>query len=365
MRAFVVSGLALVVAAFLACSEDVGHKTTAAPTGSDAGADSGTADFDNGTELDVPVPDGQRVYVSLATPAIATPADPKTDKSWDLAFEGYDVFTNSGPSGSGASSAFGPLDTITFIDNTAPDVPFLTSDQTGGAFIRWWFYSGAPDHVLYSRFHRYGVKDGAKLYRVQVEGYYGQRDGTAVPALYKIRYAEVGQPSKELDLIDGTGTDANAPNDCLDLGTGVKVSHTPAQALTAMDWHLCFRRENISVNGESGGPRGVTAVDLDAAQTATETLSAVEALTPDSQAAAFNGLTAASFDGQTFRGDRVISAFDPLWLAKGANPPAPAQSAWLVVGADGKKRYLVGFPKFNGATATTPGTVVMRVKVVQ
>lgn len=360
--------VAAVPAVVFACSEDVGKKndTTPTVTVSDAGDEASTSPFDVGEELRVPVPDGQRVYVSLASPpSLKTPVDPASDRSWDLAFEGYDVFTNSGPSGGGSSSAFGPLDTITFLDDVSPQVPFLAADQTGGAFLRWWFYAGAPQHVLYSRLHTYGVKDGAKLYRVQVLGYYGERDGTAVAALYKIRYAEVGQPAKELDLVDGTGTGPDAPNDCVDLGTGAKVKHTPAEALATSDWHLCFRRESISVNGERGGPRGVTAVDFDVARTATETLDAVSSLTPESEATKFDAVTAAAFDGQPLRGDRVVSAFIPLWLAKNVSPPAPNKVAWLVVGADGKKRYLVGFSRFEGATATTPGTVVMRVKAVQ
>ena len=47
-------------------------------------------------------------------------------------------------------------------------MPFLAADSTGGAFIRWWFYGGAPDHALYSRYHLYGIKDGDKQYKVQV-----------------------------------------------------------------------------------------------------------------------------------------------------------------------------------------------------
>ena len=370
MKSWCLLGAAAVPALLVfACSEDVGKKNDAGPsiTGTDAGdGDGGGAtDFDVGEELKVPVPDGQRVFVSLASPpSVKTVTAPATDLSWDMAFEGYDVFTNSGPSGGGSSSAFGPLDTITFLDNAPPQVPFLATDATGGAFLRWWFYSGAPDHVLYSRFHTYGVKDGDKLYRVQVLGYYGQRDNTAVPALYKIRYAEVGQPAKELDLIDGTGA-KDAANDCVDLGTGTKVKHTPAEALATSDWHICFRRDAISVNGEKGGPRGVTAVDFDAAKSATETLDVVSGLTPESEAPKFEAINAAAFDGQPLRGDRVVSAFTPLWLQKGASPPAPAKVAWLVVGAGGKKSYLVGFSRFEGATSTTPGTIVMRVKAVQ
>ena len=370
---FALVALAAVTALAAACSEDVGPGAKSSPTtkpGSDAGEAPGDV-FNAGEELSIPVPSTGRVYAKLASPpALVTPADPKTDKGWDLAFEGRDVFTNSGPSGSGASLAFGPLDPIVFLEDVAPEVPFLTGDKSGGAFIRWYFYEGAPNHALYSRFHVFGVKDGDKLYKVQILSYYGKRDGAAVAALYKIRYAEVGQPAKEAVDLDGTagGTtagDPNAPGECIDLGTGARTMLTPEAARASSAWHLCFRRQDISVNGEEGGPRGVGAIDFDADATANETFPDVVERTPESELAKFDAIDAASFAGQILRGDRVVSAFSGLWTERGANPAAPRNFAWLVVGADGKKRYLVGFARFDGATATSPGTIVMRVKAVK
>jgi hypothetical protein len=87
--------------------------------------------------------------------------------------------------------------------------------------------------------------------------------------------------------------------------------------------------------------------------------------TPESELARFDAITPASFANQTLRGDRVVSAFTGLWTERGIVPPAPRQVAWYVVGADGKSRYLVGFSRFEGATATSPGTVVLRVKAIQ
>ncbi len=352
------------------CSEEVGAgaKNQGGTVNADAG-DPGEA-FDAGEELRVSVPESGRVYVKLASPpAVVTPADPASDETWDLAFEGLDVYTNSGPSGPGAASAFGPLDPIVFLEDVAPDVPFLSMDRAGGAFVRWYFYEGAPYHALYSRFHVYGVKDGDKLYRVQILGYYGKRDGVPVSALYRIRYSEVGQPPKEALDLDGTagGTtpDPNAPSECIDLGTDQRMMLTPAEARASSAWHLCFRREEISVNGELGGPRGVGAVDLDADKTATEKLEEVIERTPESELGRFEAVTAESFEGHTFRGDRIVSAFSGLWTTRNAVPPAPANVAWLVVGADGKSRYLVGFVRFEGATETSPGTIVMRVKAVR
>ena len=359
----------LVLGAGSACGDSAGTK--AAPsTGEEAGADADT--FSTSEELKVPVGSG-RVHVKLASPpAIVTPADPKTDKGWDLAFEGLDVFTNSGPSGAGLGASFGPLDPIVFIDDAVPGTPFLATDTTGGAFIRWWFYGGAAaNHALYTRFHVYGVQDGQKQYKVQVLNYYGVRDGAPIAALYRVRWAEVTAtgtgPIQDLADLDGTADQANAAgkSECLDLGTGARMMFTATEARASSAWHVCFRRENISVNGEVGGPRGVGAVDLDAASSPTEKLADVVQLTPESQQARFDAVNAQSLVGQPFRGDRVVSGFGTLWLERGVSPVAPAKSAFVVRGADNASMYLVGFARFDGASATSPGTVVMRVKSVK
>jgi hypothetical protein len=356
-----------------ACSDSAAAKTTPGPS-AEAGADGGDT-FTSSEKLDVPVPATGRVFVKLASPpAVVTPADPKTDKTWDLAFEGLDVFTNGGPSGPGNAAAFGPNETLVFLGDTAPTPPFLSADTTGGAFIRWWFYGGAAaNHALYTRFHVYGIKDGAKQYKVQVLDYYGLRAGAPTAALYRVRWAEVTSagagPTTDLADLDGTagGTTANptVKSECLDLGTGARTMFTPAEARASSAWHLCFRREDISVNGEVGGPRGVGAVDLDAASSPNDTLSSVVQKTPETEQARFDAVNAASLADQPFRGDRVVSAFGTLWLELGANPVAPSQTAWLVQGADGNSKYLVGFASFSGATATSPGTIAMRVKSVK
>ncbi len=359
------------LSALAACSDSAATKVT--PATADGGIDSGSA-FDTGEELTFSAAQPGRVHVSLKSPpSVVTPADPKADQGWDLAFEGLDVFTNSGPSGSGGRSAFGPLDPVAFLEDVAPTVPFLAPDSTGGAFLRWWYYGGAPDHALYTRYHIYGVQDGAKQYKVQVLSYFGVRDGAPVSALYGLRWAEVtasgSGPAREIADFDGTaGGPQGAPDaksECLDLGTGARMFLTPAEARSSSAWHLCARRQDISVNGEMGGPRGVGAVDLDAQNTPTEKLQDVVAKTNESERARFDAVDAKALAGQTFRGDRVVSAFGTLWLERGVSPPAPSRNAWLVTGPSGTSKYLVGFARFDGATSTTPGTIVMRVKSVK
>lgn len=356
-----------------ACSEDVGAKSTST-SGSDAGADGGGEAFTVGDELRVAVPESGRAYVKLASPAaVVTPGDPKTDKTWDLAFEGADVFTNGGASGPGAANAFGPLDAVVFLEDVAPPVPFTTTDATGGAFLRWYFYEGAPNHALHSRYHVYGVKDGSRTFKVQILGYYGERDGAPVSGLFQVRWAEVtasgSGPIQEAKNVDGTAGGAqggaDAPGECLDLGTGGRMMLAPSVARTSNTWHLCFHRETVSVNGELGGPRGVGAIDLDADQTASETLTQVVNRDEATEKPRFDAIDASKLAGLPYRGDRVVSAFSSLWTERGVSPLTPRKNAWYVLGADGKSKYLVGFARFEGATATSPGTLVMRVKSVR
>ncbi len=366
----VVGALSGALWALSACSDSAAKKDTSSPV--DGGADGDT--FSAGEELRIVVPESGRVHVKLASPAsVVAPADPKSDSSWDLAFEGLDVFTNSGPSGNGGRTAFGPLDPIIFLDDVAPTVPFQAADTTGGAFIRWWFYSGPPDHALYTRYHVYGIQDGAKQYKVQVLNYNGLRDGAPVQALYRVRWSEITAagpgPVKDVAGLDGTAGGLqgkpDAKSECLDLGSSARMMFTPAEARASNAWHLCFRRESISVNGEVGGPRGVGAVDLDADKSATDKLSDLVNKTPESEQARYDGVDGKALAGQPFRGDRVVSAFGTLWLERGASPPAPSKSGWVVFGANSTSKFLVGFARFEGATAKTPGTVVMRVKTVK
>jgi len=345
---------------------DAGALDGGSSTGPDAGLLDGTA------ELRVPVPSTGRAYVNLAAPAVITPSgDAGAPSRWDLAFEGYGVFTNGGASGAGQGGAFGPLDLSTFASDTAPAVPFITADATGGAFVDWYAYDGTT-HVLYSRFHVYGVKRGARLWKVQVLSYYGLQDNAPTSAIFRVRYAELtsGVGETQTVTVDGTAgglsSPASAPSGCLSLATGQVSMLTDADAQSQTTWDLCFRRDAISVNGEAGGPGEVGAVDLQAAQTAGEPLAAVEAETADGEQPRFDGVDAASFAGAVFRGDHVVSAFESGgWLDAAQSPPAPAPGqAWLVVDASGQHTFLVTFSTFQNATTSSPGTVVMHLKPV-
>ncbi|MFT3774938.1 MAG: HmuY family protein [Minicystis sp.] len=364
-------GLLLLAAA---CSETSGTTPDQNGGAGGTGGTGGSGIGNVGTALSVPVAAGKRTFVSLRTPAVVTPADGATSTDWDLAFEGLDIYTNSGPSGPGEGGAFGPHPAEAFLADVAPEGPFVTADETGGAFVDWYAYDGAT-HTLWNRYHVYGIEREERAWKVQVLGYYADVEGAPVSAMYTVRYAEVfaGSVGETVELkgIDGTAggpsSPADVPSECLDLATGQRTMLTPEAARASNAWDLCFRRAAISVNGELGGPRGVRAADLDGALTAGEELTALQAKTADTEAPHFAAVGSKELNNPAlvYRGDRVVSAFSDHWLAPDTSPPAPAPATWLVVGADGASRFLVTFDGFEGATSEAPGTVKLRVKAVK
>lgn len=333
-------------------------------------ADAGRGD-DGTHELEVVVPEAGRVYVQLAEPKLVTVSEPSDSQDWDLAFENYDVFTNSGPSGSGQGAAFGQLYLSTLQRDTTPEVPFLARDKPGGAFLDWYAYDG-KNHALFSRFHVYGVRRGELSWKIQISSYYSEQDHAPLSGLYQIRYAALADSvgATQTLQLDGTaggiaGT-ADAPSGCLDLESGTVTMLAPALARESQDWDVCFRRDSISVNGEVGGPRGVGAVDLQASETSAETLAGIQAETEDEALVRFDAVTLASLGGKQLRGDHVVSAFDTgAWLVPGSNPRAPAQAAWLVQDAAGKQNFLIALSAFREPSTSSPGTIVMHAKPVK
>ena len=349
----------VVVASSSGCDESVG-------TGS-----SGTGGGGNAVDetVDVDVTAASRTFVDLETAQVVAESD-----EWDLAFQGYDVFTHGGISGIGKGAAFGPLDANAIESTRTPSVPFLITDDTAGAFATWYAYDDTS-HQLYSRFHVIGVQRDGHYFKVQVLAYYGVVSGAPVAALYRVRYAEV-MPSgigetQTIDALDGTAggttpTDAE-PSGCLALLDGSTSMLTPAASASDTSWDLCFRRSIISVNGEAGGPGSTKAVDLEDGATANETDPEVEARTEGSELPLFDGIDYAKLTDPAFsyRGDHVVTAFTTKWLDPSATPPAPTHAAWLVVGSEGNDRFVAVFDGFDGATADAPGTVHVRFVPVQ
>jgi hypothetical protein len=335
-------------------------------------------DFRVGVELRVTVARDASTFVNLAAAKVVDigEAEPRQSTDWDLAFRGWDIFTNGGASGGGKGAAFGPLPFTYFLAAVEPrDVPFLFEDKAAGAFRDWYFYDGQW-HSLYSRFHAYGVRSGERLFKLQLLGYYGDVQGAPISGLFRLRYAEVTPESAgkivEVSKLDATagglGGDDQAASGSLTLATGEQQQLTPSQAAESSLWDLRFRRDSVSVNGGLGGPGQVTAVDLDAAATESETLEEIKTRSPENQASAFAALDydALTLPDHKYRGDRIVSALTEAWADLSVDPPQLVDDAsWLVAGADGKSRFLVGFTRLEHSTTESPGTVVMRIVKVR
>lgn len=336
--------------------------------GGDAGVDAAELP---GTPVVVNVPATGKAFLDLDAPAVIQVPNAGADSyEWDLAFSGWDVFTNSGPSGPGEGKAFGPLEILGYFSDTPPDVPFLTEDRTGGAFLDWYDYDSSF-HALYSRFHVYGVKRDGLFYAVQILGYYGEVSGAPVSAIYSIRYREIGAsgtgPAQLVENIDGTAGGPSgsetSPSACLDLATGQISMLEPSAARTSPDWDLCFRRTIVSVNGELGGPGDVAAIDLLADLTAGETLAQNQQKTAASELFAFEAVdfTTLSNPDLTYRGDRIVSAFSDVWVDPSTTPPTFGNGCFRVVGANGRN-HLIVFTGIEGYDASSAGSVTLRVR---
>lgn len=373
MRARYLIFFPMLAATSAACDEipedAMGGGGTDNPTGTGTSTGTGGNPFEEAPHVDVDTRNGP-AFVDLDTVAVV---DELAD--WELKLDGLDVFTNGGVSGAGESKAFGPQDALLFLGSEVPaDFPFMIEDKAGGAFLDWYDYDGTT-HALYSRYHVIGVRRGSDLFKVQVLGYYGEEQGAPISALFQLRSARVGSSGNEAmhvwENIDGTagGTSPTEsdPSGCVVLGTGERLALTPGQAAVSTEWDLCFRRDAISVNGGDGGPGQVEAVNLQAGDIAAESLDEVKARTAASEQAAFEVVSYAqlSAPGLDWRGDGVVSAFTGKWIDRSVDPVAPVPAAWLVAGADGETPFFIAFERFEGATATSPGIVRIRVKKIR
>ncbi|MBL8742017.1 MAG: HmuY family protein, partial [Myxococcales bacterium] len=241
-KVFALGCLSLVVFA-AGCDEVPNEDGGGGPGGGGGGGDP----LAEGTLVEVPTGD-EPTYVDLDSASIVGATD-----AWDLRFERKNIFTNGGASGDGEGAAFGPNDLATFGDDTVPaDIPFLFEDEEGGAFFRWYAYDGST-HLLYSRFHVYGIRRPGELYKVQVLRFYDEQAGAPVPALYQLRVATItdaGVGETEVIDIDGTAGGMTEPNEsdpsgCVRLSTRAVSLLTPAEAAASTDWDLCFRRATI------------------------------------------------------------------------------------------------------------------------
>jgi hypothetical protein len=337
--------------------------------------DGGSGEETPSDVLELTVGPDSRTFVELSKPSeLALSGNGEDSIAWDLALQGRNVFTNGGVSGPGNCSAFGPLSAPTFLSDSAPDTPLLLKDRAGGALLDWYDYVAAT-HLLYSRYHVYGLRDGERLYKLQILSYYADPVGAPVSAHYRIRYAEVradgSGETREIEELDaaagGSKDDDSEPSACVELESERVSMLTPDQASRSEAWHVCFRRETIAVNGGISGPRAVAAVDLQSAATADETDAEIQARTPESELALFDSVDFATLDDDSlpWREDGVATAFAERWLEPDSDPLALSDTVWFVIAADGAGKYLIKFQDLSGDPAIERATLGLRAKSVR
>ena len=302
-----------------------------------------------GTSLMVEVRPGEQGYVSLEDAEQVEIVDAQASRDWDIVFDDWNIYTNSGASGPGQCAAFGPIDALNFLFDDEPAVPFMRQDTPGGAFTGWYFYEGAS-HSLWSRFHTYGIDDGEHLYKVQITSYYGEEEGAPVSALYSMRYAMVEEDGSrdivELD-VDGTAggpsVSDDMPSGCVDLSEGEVLMLTPEASAKSRDWDICFRRDTITTNGGIAGPGSVSGVDLQAADIDDETLEGVQARTSASELSRFEAIDyeALTADHLSYEPEGPVSIFADNWFEGEDDDIEPLSASWLVQAADGDHRFLM------------------------
>jgi hypothetical protein len=373
-RAALVGILAILGAGLPSCkSRSLDDSMASGGTGAVSAAGAAGAAGVEETGLVVDITPDARSYVKLDGPALVPESDP-ANLGWDLAFQGRDIFINGGISGIGNTSVFGPLSAPTYLSDTAPDVPLMLKDRAGGAFLDWYDYAGNL-HELFSRYHVYGLIDGKHRYKLQVLSYYADLANAMSPAMYRVRYAEVATTGS-LKTHDVMGIDATAggskdddsqPSACLTLDTEQVTPLTPAAASAAPDWQLCFRRDEIAVNGGLSGPRGMQAVDLEAAATAGEMSAEVQTRTAASEQALFDGIDYAALTDPAldYRADGVVTAFGQRWLAPNSDPLAVDTSVWLVIAADGASKFLLRFSDLQGDPSAGAAKLRLEAKSVK
>ena len=128
---------------------------------------------------------------------------------------------------------------------------------------------------------------------------------------------------------------------------------------TSSAWDLAFFATGVTVNGGAAGPGGVTAYCLCA--NANATAAQLQAMTPASQLAAFDGVTSASIPAATsFIADALNPAINGWYSGTGSAAVAATNKSWIIRRTNGG--VILGkfrVASISGATATSAGNVTV------
>lgn len=158
----------------------------ATPNDRDLSGATSTTSFDVNTGV---------AYFDFSTGATVSPSDPGNSLDWDLRFHDFVIAQNSGPSGTGGCAAFpayqeinDPTDIVLF--TSQPFGAPLFQDIPGSVLTDWYNYNGQT-HELTSKDKVYLIRSEDKLYKMKVQGYYGDEGGGPISAIYTFIWNEL------------------------------------------------------------------------------------------------------------------------------------------------------------------------------
>lgn len=134
-------------------------------------------------------------YFDFSSGTQVTPADPAASLEWDIVLSNFTLGLNSGPNGSGECAAFWAfteLDDPTDIEGftAQPTGAPVFTDIPGSVLTDWYDYNGQT-HEISSKDAVYLIQTGGRVYKMQIQSYYGDVDGQPASAHYSFRWDEI------------------------------------------------------------------------------------------------------------------------------------------------------------------------------
>jgi hypothetical protein len=144
------------------------------------------------------------------------------------------------------------------------------------------------------------------------------------------------------------------------LGEGRTV--TPAQPATSPAWDIAYFATSVMLNGGAAGPGGVAGYCV--CQNAGASSAQIVAMTPESELADFESVTAANIPAApTFQLEALVPAVAGWYTGTGSGATAAADKTWLLRLSDETSFAKLRVVSLRGASAATPGDVTIEYAV--
>ncbi|MBD3403924.1 hypothetical protein GF420_13615 [candidate division GN15 bacterium] len=142
-------------------------------------------------------------YFDFSSGSQVTPSTPNNSAEWDLKFAAYEIMQNCGPNGSGSCAVFpaytelgskDDIDAFAAMPANAQMFPDFVGSVFNGSLTDgnelWYDYDGQT-HTLSSKSHVYLVRTADAVYKLEIESYYADINGTLQSGYYTLKWQEL------------------------------------------------------------------------------------------------------------------------------------------------------------------------------